>query len=167
MFLRLTEDVYQTAKVAKVLLLLNVGKGSEFKGKSLEEIEVTDDVLECDDEEKEEHEIIAEIEGEKEQENDMAQFNVDEENRLASAVDNTDEVQTKKTEFLNNKLGNRMRWANKEKQLVLKHFKKHIQTKTAPKKHECLTFIEEHPEVFSISDWVRIKTLIFNTYRTK
>ena len=40
LFIRLTEDLYQTAKVAKVLLLLNAGKGHEFKGKSLSQIEV-------------------------------------------------------------------------------------------------------------------------------
>lgn len=152
--------------MAKVLLLLNVGKGSEFKGKSLEEIEVVDDILECDEEETEEQEVIADIEGEKEQENNMEYLNDSEENGLAPEVDITLEAKTKKTHF-NKTLGNRMRWANKEKQLVLKHFKKHIQTKTAPKKHECLTFIEQHPALFSISDWVRIKTLIFNTYRTK
>ncbi|KAJ8954333.1 hypothetical protein NQ317_000398 [Molorchus minor] len=46
---KLTEDVYQTAKVAKVLLLLNGGKGNEFKGKSLNDIEVTHDVLDTDE----------------------------------------------------------------------------------------------------------------------
>ncbi|CAG9763731.1 unnamed protein product [Ceutorhynchus assimilis] len=48
-FYRLTEDIYQTAKVAKVLILLNAGKGNEFKGKSLTEIEVNQHVLEYDD----------------------------------------------------------------------------------------------------------------------
>lgn len=37
----LSEDVYQTAKVAKVLFLLNDGKGSELKGKKLSEIQIT------------------------------------------------------------------------------------------------------------------------------
>lgn len=46
----MTEDVYQTAKVAKVLLLLNAGKGSELKGKSLAEVEVTaEEVIEYDE----------------------------------------------------------------------------------------------------------------------
>lgn len=45
-FHRLTEDIYQTAKVAKVLLLLNAGKGTDLKGKSLSEIEVMDDLIE-------------------------------------------------------------------------------------------------------------------------
>lgn len=37
---RLPMDLYQTAKVSKVLMLLNKGKGSEFKGKSLKELDV-------------------------------------------------------------------------------------------------------------------------------
>lgn len=44
-FYRLTDDVYQTAKVAKVLLLLNAGKGAELKGKHLEDINVNHEEL--------------------------------------------------------------------------------------------------------------------------
>lgn len=43
-YLRLPQDIYQTAKVAKVLMLLEKGKGREFKGKSLEEIHLDNDV---------------------------------------------------------------------------------------------------------------------------
>lgn len=45
MFLfRLPQDIYQTAKVAKILLLLEKGKGEQFKGKSLNSIELQQDV---------------------------------------------------------------------------------------------------------------------------
>ncbi|KAJ8911356.1 hypothetical protein NQ315_011649 [Exocentrus adspersus] len=37
-FYRLPQDIFQTAKVAKVLLLLEKGKGQEFQGKSLNDI---------------------------------------------------------------------------------------------------------------------------------
>ncbi|KAI4470089.1 hypothetical protein MML48_1g05212 [Holotrichia oblita] len=37
---QLPQDIFQTAKVAKVLLLLEKGKGKEFRGKSLSEIEL-------------------------------------------------------------------------------------------------------------------------------
>lgn len=40
---RLTEAIYQTAKIAKVLLLLNSGKGSEFNGKNLSDIQIAED----------------------------------------------------------------------------------------------------------------------------
>lgn len=44
-------DVYQTAKI---LMLLNEGKGEEFKGKSLAEIEISGDLLEFEKDEEEE-----------------------------------------------------------------------------------------------------------------
>ncbi|KAK9736426.1 hypothetical protein QE152_g12493 [Popillia japonica] len=43
-FYRLPQDIYQTAKVAKILLLLEKGRGNEFKGKKLSEIELNNDV---------------------------------------------------------------------------------------------------------------------------
>lgn len=43
-FYRLPQDIYQTAKVAKVLLMLEKGKGKQFKGKCLREIELDNDV---------------------------------------------------------------------------------------------------------------------------
>nr|CAI5853461.1 unnamed protein product [Callosobruchus analis] len=110
-FYRLTENVYQTAKVAKVLLLSNNGKGSELKGKSLAEIEVGDDLI-------------------------------GEENAM---LDITKETQ---------KGYNRKRWEAGEKQLVLKHFNKHVQNKIAPKKQECIDFINKNPYRFSPVDWI-------------
>lgn len=41
---RLPQDVYQTAKVSKLLIAINKGKGAIYKGKSLEEIEFSDNV---------------------------------------------------------------------------------------------------------------------------
>ncbi|CAH0558564.1 unnamed protein product [Brassicogethes aeneus] len=59
-FYRLPQDIYQTAKVAKVLLLLEKGRGKEFKGKSLNEIELDTNVYcsesETDIEEEEDEE---------------------------------------------------------------------------------------------------------------
>lgn len=37
---RLPQDLYQTAKVAKILLLIEKGKGEKFRGKNLSEIEI-------------------------------------------------------------------------------------------------------------------------------
>lgn len=41
---RLPQDIYQTAKVAKILLLLEKGKGKEFKGKNLNDIEFNQEI---------------------------------------------------------------------------------------------------------------------------
>ncbi|KAK4885650.1 hypothetical protein RN001_001921 [Aquatica leii] len=37
---RLPDDVYQTAKIAKLLVLMESGKAGSYKGKSLDEIEI-------------------------------------------------------------------------------------------------------------------------------
>ncbi|KAL3272061.1 hypothetical protein HHI36_022522 [Cryptolaemus montrouzieri] len=51
-FYRLPQDIHQTAKVAKILILLEKGKGHRFKGKSLDEIELDEELTsDSDDEE--------------------------------------------------------------------------------------------------------------------
>lgn len=41
-YFRLPQDVYQTAKVSKLLLAISSGKSQHLKGKTLEEIELSD-----------------------------------------------------------------------------------------------------------------------------
>lgn len=49
---RLPQDVYQTAKVAKILLAVNKGNSAQYKGKQLDDVDVSDvDVDESDTEE--------------------------------------------------------------------------------------------------------------------
>ncbi|XP_018578165.1 uncharacterized protein LOC108916403 [Anoplophora glabripennis] len=43
-YYRMSEDVYQTAKVSKLLLAISKGKGAHYKGKTLEEIEFSDNL---------------------------------------------------------------------------------------------------------------------------
>lgn len=43
-YFRLPVDAYHTVKVAKVLLLLEKGKGNQFKGENLEDIESDSDI---------------------------------------------------------------------------------------------------------------------------
>lgn len=55
----MTDDVYQTAKVAKVLLLLNAGKRSELKRKSLAGVEVAaEEVIEFDEKDPDEENYV-------------------------------------------------------------------------------------------------------------
>ncbi|CAH1104449.1 unnamed protein product [Psylliodes chrysocephalus] len=61
-FYRLPQDIYQTAKVSKLLLAINKGKVSLYKGKNLNEIGLSD--IDDSDEEKEtlnDNENITEI----------------------------------------------------------------------------------------------------------
>lgn len=41
---RLPQDVFETAKFSKILLAINKGKGAQYKGKSLDEIDFSDNV---------------------------------------------------------------------------------------------------------------------------
>lgn len=154
---RLTEDLYQTAKVAKVLLLLNEGKGVEFKGKCLSEINISEDIIDFNDEKEIQNE---EIENEEEQRivnesNDKSSTNG------KSSTSGSNNLQS--TGESSEKLSNRQKWKINDKQKVLKHFKFNIQNRITPKKAECLSFIKKYKE-FADKDWVRIKTLVYNSF---
>nr|CAI5817378.1 unnamed protein product [Callosobruchus analis] len=41
-YYRLLHDIFQIAKVSKILIAINKGKGAQYKGKSLDEIELSD-----------------------------------------------------------------------------------------------------------------------------
>lgn len=138
---RLADDAYQTAKVAKVLLLLNSGKGAELKGKNLEEIEVSEDVV--DFEELDEKIVM----------ND------------ASSIHSNGRKLIENEKISIKLINKRTRWSGSDKKLVLKFFSSHVENRTAPKKHECLSFIKRYSNTFKETDWVRIKTLVYNTYR--
>lgn len=47
------------------------------------------------------------------------------------------------------------------------YFKRHIQKKIAPKKHEVEKFKTCNKEVFETIDWIKIKTFVYNEYRQK
>lgn len=149
---RLTENTYQTAKVAKVLLLLNAGKGDEFKGKCLADIDIEDsneifgEYNQSDEEDSESHQ--------KPKEGIISKDNYTQ-SHVISGKDNS-----------NSKKQKRRQWSDVDKQLVLSFFEKHIQEKKAPKKEECFNFIKKNNS-FSEKDWVKIKTLVYNTYRLK
>lgn len=87
---------------------------------------------------------------------------------LGEATEEKAKEKTEKSVSNNKKLlkGGRLRWTAAEKKKVLQYFKKHVEKNLAPKKDEVLKFIEKYP-TFKSNDWVRIKTLVYNTYRDK
>lgn len=56
-FFRLPQDLYQTAKVSKLLILMENGQGDKYKGKSLSEIDI-DPNIDTAEEEEEEDEFL-------------------------------------------------------------------------------------------------------------
>ncbi|KYB25128.1 hypothetical protein TcasGA2_TC031343 [Tribolium castaneum] len=201
-FYRLPQDIYQTAKVAKILLLLEKGKGEQFKGKSLNEIELERDIYYSSESESETDEAIplaekvlrkaanAPLQNKEEKKNENAenntntvtkQLNLEEEvcssNMEQEADAEVEDVNgnSKKTENTNKSIGKkkessnsvRHRWSEKEKRIVLHHFRGHILKKVAPKKHECEELISQHNDILGCVNWVLVKTLVYNTYRNQ
>nr|XP_023011705.1 uncharacterized protein LOC111501996 [Leptinotarsa decemlineata] len=154
-FYRLTEDVYQTAKVAKVLLLMNAGKANELKDKNLNEIHIDEEVIDSDEDDREN--VPKKGSFEYDQPPDY------EETYQSKQIS---EQNSPKVKLFSVKHSSRSRWESDEKKSVLQFFKTHIENNVAPKKKECLNFIRTH-ESFKVNDWLRIKTLVYNTYRTK
>lgn len=60
-----------------------------------------------------------------------------------------------------------MHWLDLQKQIVLDHLKTHINKKIAPKKHECEELIKKHKNILKDVGWVRVKTLVYNSFRLK
>lgn len=98
----------------------------------------------------------------------------DETNINVIVQENLEETVTKGTLMQVNKIKTgekkvnkgRKKWNTEEKEKVLEKFKNHIKKKVVPKKHEVIEFINSHPD-FKESDWIRIKTLVYNSYRNK
>ncbi|KAK9754233.1 hypothetical protein QE152_g1632 [Popillia japonica] len=119
-YYRLPNDIYQTAKVSKLLLLSEKGQTSVFKGKALDEIDISLDIEEENDEDiiNEEH---------------MENLN---ENVEKGDVTSQSSQATEKPIYTTNKKVKRVLepWTKEQKKVALEFFKNHINTKTAPKK---------------------------------
>ncbi|KAJ3659002.1 hypothetical protein Zmor_010712 [Zophobas morio] len=187
-FYRLPQDIYQTAKVAKILLLLNKGRGKEFKGKSLNDIQLENTIYYSSESENEEEgtsslpPIINNNLGEGNSPSENTSFrnkqnlkrkrlNSDEtEDYLPNIEENVlrnEETAQPCSSSKKEKITGRVRWSNTEKSIVTKYFSKHIKNKIAPKKHECEELLARHKDTLINKDWLRIKTLVYNTFREK
>jgi hypothetical protein len=140
-FYRLPDDVYQTAKVSKLLLLAKNGSIEQFKGKSLTEININDDIVEGDT---------------LDSEDDYIDINVGD----SETVDGqrvTEEPLASQRKITKRTL---IAWTQQQKTLTESHFKMHIKKKVPPKKHEVLALIKKHPNVFQNRTWKVIKVYV-------
>lgn len=145
---------------------MNAGRGAEFQGKKLEDIELN--------------------------ENDLC-FEAKEDNcKTASApedfdvTDNEDKMNIRNHSIPDTNLHNasssksyhpeeisvkpkskRLNWTSDQKKTVLKYFENHIKNKRLPKKTECLAFMKKESKIFQGVNWSRIKVLVYNTYRSQ
>ncbi|KAG5869611.1 hypothetical protein JTB14_023855 [Gonioctena quinquepunctata] len=144
---RLPNDVYQMAKVSKLLILNERGEASKYKGKTLDEIEIDLNVVEENSDEDDNGE---EIDDRNQQESKVVM-----ENKEKAAT-----VPKKSRRILE-------RWTEEQKKITLIFFEDHLKKKNPPKKHECLQLQEENPGVFNNKSWEKIKIFVVNNYAGK
>lgn len=138
-FYRLSESTFQVAKVSKLLLMMEKGQGQEYRGKSLDEIDINIDSLVTDIEESSDEEI------------DHSEKKIP---LMASTKNNKPEE----------KKHVRVSWSEEEKKVTREYFQKHILLNKAPKKEECNALKIKYPQLFENKPWKKIKTFIHNVY---
>lgn len=148
-FYRLPVDVYQTAKVSKLLLLSKSGSIERFKGKRLSEIVLDDTIVEDD-----------ESEGD----------NNDPEHDPLTVGDETPSNNPQIDMELTVKKGKKrtlVAWTEDQKKITEEFFKRHIKKKIPPKKHEVEMLVERNPGIFDNKSWQVIKVYVTNKYSKK
>ncbi|CAH0563122.1 unnamed protein product [Brassicogethes aeneus] len=152
---RLPDDVYQTAKISKLLLLMESGGAAEFKGKPLNEIE-----LNLDEDINAENPLSA-ISSDNEVVPEIYNKNLGNiKKREANKTTVTDICEKKKRRIL-------MPWTEEQKTTVTNYFSTHIKNKKPPKKYECELLKNKYPDLLQNKDWLKIKVYIQNEYSKK
>ncbi|CAG5057582.1 unnamed protein product [Parnassius apollo] len=163
---RLPDDVYQTAKLSKLLLLMESGKADSYRGKCLDDInlDLEQDLLENAQghDNYDSDELIdydAALPTEKSKETEFTDDNpvLTPQSTLLSDATNATHIKTKKKR-------NVVPWTTEQKSIVKKFFSKHIKNKQPPKRHECEELRSQHTEILHNKDWLKIKVFVQNAY---
>lgn len=162
---RLPDDVYQTAKLSKLLLLMEKGEANHYKGKSLDEIEINmeENLLDEKQDDEDDVEDVEEPINESIKKSKNGSEKVDDSN-------NTDCVNTVEKE--NQAMPQKKRrilipWTEEQKKLTRTFFAKHIRNSRPPKRHECEELIDANPGVFNNKTWLKMKVFVQNEYSKK
>ncbi|KAL1488528.1 hypothetical protein ABEB36_014992 [Hypothenemus hampei] len=147
---RLLNDVYQTAKISKLLLLMETGGTVDFKGKTLNEININmeEDLMEKNDVDDETSDIEEPI------------------HPIPLPPTNTE---TNNSEVESNKKSKSIKipWTEEQKKIVRLYFAQHIKKRKPPKRLECEALKEKNTEILNNKDWLKIKVFIQNEYNKK
>ncbi|KAJ8940694.1 hypothetical protein NQ314_010632, partial [Rhamnusium bicolor] len=155
---RLPDDIYQTAKLSKLLLLMEIGGAGDYKGKSLEEIDLNMEENLLDETNCDESDMDDEIDDTNTE--NVVETNVNEIN-INKAVSVKPQAEMKKNKRV------LIPWTSEQKLLARKFFQEHIKKSKPPKRHECEKLIENHPQAFNNKNWLKIKVFIQNIYNQK
>lgn len=156
---RLPSDIYQTAKISKVLLLAQRNGIDQYKNCSLSDICLSnDDIIE-------DNNLDVDL--------DEIENNQDTDIKDTENIPNTDNVQNFKKEINQETLIKKKKqfkrvvipWSKESKSRTEEFFKEHIKNKIPPKKAEVLQLIEKYPALFINRKWDTIKVYVQNKYR--
>lgn len=156
-FYRLPDDVYQTAKVSKLLLLAKHSSIEQFKGQSLSEIEINANVPEEDEENSDNDYVDIDTPS-----------NVDEEEIIKDVASrDKDNITRPSTSVKKGPKRTLVAWTTEQKRYTEEFFKTHIKRKIVPKKHEVMALIEKYPTIFENKGWAVIKVYVHNKFKKK
>lgn len=156
---RLPDDIFQTAKIAKLLMLMERGDAAKYKGKTLEEIDVKmDEEIDLDRDDLSENTFVE------------SSNSLDTDIFEAQSKEEKTDIQSKNPESINNNKTKKREiipWTTHQKKVVLEFFKGHIKSKKPPKKAECNISLEKYPDLLKNKSWPKIKVFIQNCYTKK
>nr|CAI5848195.1 unnamed protein product [Callosobruchus analis] len=156
---RLPDDIYQTAKISKLLMIMEDGSADKYKGKSIDEIylDLDENLLEAstdNDSDNNDDRIIDELIEASNSEN-MCLAPDYSENRQTNL-----NLQKKPKRIL-------VPWSDEQKRVTTDFFKDHIKKKRSPKRNECEVLKSMFPDLLSNKDWLKIKVFVQNIYSKK
>lgn len=159
---RLPDDVFQIAKLSKFLILMEKGEAAQYKGKTLDEINVDLDInIEQEESDKEESDGNDNNElGMQEDEpfNNELRMQEDEILKISQISKSVEKSVPKKRTLV--------AWTDKQKKIVCDFFKNHIKKSIPPKKKECME-IKQKFSILDNKDWLKIKVFVQNQYSKK
>ncbi|CAH1114940.1 unnamed protein product [Psylliodes chrysocephalus] len=160
-FYRLPQELYQTSKIAKLLLtMMNKGISKQDQGKTINELDIALNTWETNEAEVTQSGAVMSPETEG---NDPVSSNTKNDETEVSL--NMDLHLPEKTKYVGKEKRTRGTWTSKQKQILLKYFKNQINNKVTPRKSDCLKFKEKNLEVFEEKTWLQIKVFVYNSFK--
>lgn len=157
---RLPDDVYHTAKISKLLILMEKGEAGNQKGKTLDEITLNLEENLLSDNEFSDDECTETTQKTKDE--DIKEYLPKNRKKI--------ETETKAAEVsLGQKKKKRVLipWTQEQKEVVKFFFASHIKKKQAPKQKECVDLKKLYPDLLNNKNWVKIKVFVQNSYLKK
>lgn len=159
---RLSDNLYQTAKVSKLLLLASEGGIEQYKGMNLNDINMDLNLIY---EKPDRVEDIIAARNEKIERYSHSPY--EDKIQVGNIGHTTKQFIETKTEAMKKTPTPKQSWTVEEKKIIFNYFLNHIKSKRAPKLHEVKEFLKKYPDKFKHRKWTSIKAVVFNIYTNK